>query len=117
MGRPRDWAKGFDSSAPCSELVPVTSIGHPSEGAIWLDVNGIEKQRGDLRDLIWPVAGVIAYASHGVTLSAGDIIFTGAPAGVGALQAGDVVRGGVDGITTIQFLVGALPRDKSALKM
>jgi fumarylpyruvate hydrolase len=107
MGRPWDWAKGFDESGPSSPLVPVSRAGHPEQGGIWLKVNGVERQRGDLADQIWPVKDVIAYISQSVKLKAGDLIFTGTPAGVGALNVGDVVHGGIDGLSEFTFTVGA----------
>jgi fumarylpyruvate hydrolase len=109
LSRPWDWAKGFDASAPCSALRPVSAVGHPASGRVWLEVNGSLKQEGDLRDLIWPIADVISYASRAVALQAGDLIYTGTPAGVGALQPGDQVRGGVDGVAAFSFQVGPRP--------
>ena len=106
-GRPWDMAKGFDASAPCSPLLPVSRTGHPGAGRIWLEVNGELKQEGDLNEMIWPVADVIAALSRFVTLAPGDLIFTGTPSGVGALQPGDRVRGGVDGVATIELTVAA----------
>ena len=104
-GRPWDMAKGFDASAPCSPLLPASRTGHPREARIWLEVNGQLKQEGKLNEMIWPVPDVIAYLSRFVTLAAGDLIFTGTPAGVGALEPGDHVRGGVDGVTTFELTV------------
>ena len=79
-GRPWDMGKGFDHSAPCTALVRAEQIGHPDKGAIWLKVNGAERQRGDLADMIWNVPETIAYLSTLVTLAAGDLIFSGTPA-------------------------------------
>jgi fumarylpyruvate hydrolase len=104
-GRPWDMAKGFDASAPVSPLLPVAQVGHPQQGRIWLEVNGQLKQEGDLNEMIWPVADVIAALSRLVTLAPGDLIFTGTPAGVDALVAGDRVRGGVDGVSTFELTV------------
>lgn len=73
---------------------------------MWLKVNGETRQEGDLNELIWPVADVIAYVSQSVTLAPGDLIFTGTPAGVGALQPGDEVTAGVAGVGEIAFRVG-----------
>lgn len=109
MSRPWDWAKGFDASAPCSAIHPVQTVGHPATGRIWLEVNGTLKQEGDLRDLIWPVADVISYISQAVELAPGDLIYSGTPAGVGPLQPGDEVRGGVQDVADFKFLVGAQP--------
>jgi fumarylpyruvate hydrolase len=106
-GRPWDMAKGFDASAPCSPLLPVSAVGHPQDGAIWLEVNGQRKQEGKLDEMIWPVADVIAYLSRFVALAPGDLIYTGTPSGVDALQPGDRVRGGVDGVATFELTIGA----------
>ncbi|MEC9245960.1 MAG: fumarylacetoacetate hydrolase family protein [Pseudomonadota bacterium] len=105
-GRPWDWGKAFDRSSPCGPIVPVAETGHPSEGRVWLAVNGEIRQEGDLDELIWPVADVIALCSQAMELKAGDLIYTGTPAGVGALQPGDQVEGGVDGIGEIAITIG-----------
>jgi fumarylpyruvate hydrolase len=105
LGRPWEVGKAFDASAPCSAIVPATSIGHPAKGAVWLKVNGDERQRGDLDQLIWKVSETIAYLSTLFTLQAGDLIYTGTPAGVGAVVPGDEMIGGVDGIGEIRVRV------------
>lgn len=102
-GRPWDMAKGFDASAPCSLLHPVSDVGHPAQARIWLEVNGTLRQEGNLDEMIWPVADVIASLSRLVTLAPGDLIYSGTPSGVGALQPGDRVRGGVDGVDTFEL--------------
>jgi fumarylpyruvate hydrolase len=107
--RPWDLAKGFDASGPCSALQPLACTGHPEQARVWLEVNGEVKQDGNVNEMIWPVADVIAYLSRFVTLAPGDLIFTGTPSGVGALQPGDRVRGGVDGVATFDFTMGAKP--------
>jgi len=109
LSRPWDWAKGFDASGPVTPLRAAAATGHPATGRIWLAVNGDTRQQGDLADMIWAVPDVIAYVSRSVELKAGDLIFTGTPAGVGALQPGDRVTGGVDGVATFEFVVGAKP--------
>lgn len=101
--RPWDWSKAFDRSAPCGPIVPVGISGHPEKGRIWLAVNGKVKQDGDLAELIWPVADVISICSEAVELQPGDLVFTGTPAGVGALAAGDEASGGVDGVGEIRL--------------
>jgi fumarylpyruvate hydrolase len=106
-GRPWDMAKGFDASAPCSPLQPVSAVGHPQDAAIWLEVNGQRKQEGNLNEMIWPIPDVIAYLSRFVALAPGDLIYTGTPSGVDALQPGDRVRGGVDGVATFELTIGA----------
>jgi fumarylpyruvate hydrolase len=98
LGRPWDTAKGFDHSAPLGPIHPVAKVGHLEKSAIWLSVNGEEKQRSDISQLIWSVGDTIAYLSTLFELFPGDLIFTGTPEGVGAIQKGDLMKGGVDGI-------------------
>jgi len=98
MGRPWEMGKSFDESAPASEIHPAAKVGHPSKGAIWLKVNGQVKQQGDLAMMIWSVPEQIAYLSGLVTLLPGDLIFSGTPAGVGPIKAGDKLEGHVDGV-------------------
>jgi fumarylpyruvate hydrolase len=98
MGRPWEMGKAFDNSAPCTALKPVTMVGHPSKGAIWLKVNGAVKQKGDLSEMIWNVPEMISYLSKLITLRAGDVIMSGTPAGVGPVRAGDRLEGHVDGV-------------------
>jgi fumarylpyruvate hydrolase len=105
LGRPWEVGKSFEASAPCGPLVPASQIGHPTKGAIWLDVNGKRRQTGDLSQLIWNVPETIAYLSTLFTLAAGDVIMTGTPAGVAAVQRGDVLHGGVEGIGEIECRV------------
>jgi len=98
-GRPWDMAKGFDASAPCSPLRPVSSFGHPSDDAcIRISVNGTVRQEGTLDEMIWPIADIISHLSRLVTLAPGDLIFTGTPSGVGALVPGDRVHGEIAGV-------------------
>jgi len=104
-GRPWDMAKGFDASAPCSPLHPVSDVGHPAQARIWLEVNGTLRQKGNLDEMIWPIADVIASLSLLVTLAPGDLIYSGTPSGVGALQPGDRLRGGVDGVDTFELTI------------
>ena len=101
MGRPWDWGKAFDRSAPCAPLYPVAQTGHPTKGRIWLAVNGETKQDGDLAELIWPVADIISILSRSMEIKPGDLIMTGTPAGVGPVVPGDRMTGGVDGLGEI----------------
>jgi fumarylpyruvate hydrolase len=103
--RPWEIGKSFDKSAPCGALAPASRIGHPSKGRIWLSVNGTERQSGDLSEMIWNVPEIIAKLSLEVTLAAGDIIFTGTPAGVGPLSPGDKIACGIDGIGTLNVAI------------
>ena len=104
--RPWEVGKSFDHSAPCGALQPASKIGHPAKGKIWLSVNGAERQKGDLTELIWSVPEIIAKLSEQVSLGAGDIIMTGTPAGVAALSPGDNIECGVDGIGTLKVAIG-----------
>ncbi|WJF91936.1 fumarylacetoacetate hydrolase family protein [Paraburkholderia bonniea] len=98
MGRPWDIGKAFDHSAPIGPLHRAEQTGHLKQGAIWLEVNGITKQRADVSQLIWSVAETIAYLSRYFELVPGDLIYTGTPEGVGAVVKGDTIRGGIDGL-------------------
>jgi len=106
MGRPWDFGKGFDNSAPCGPIHPVAGVGHPGEGRIWLSVNGAVKQDGNLTELIWPVPDVISILSRSMRLAPGDLIYTGTPAGVGAVKTGDKIAGGVQGLDEIAIAIG-----------
>ena len=100
-GRPWDTAKGFDQSAPLSAIHAAEDIGHPANGRIWLDINGKNRQQGDLNELIWTVPESIAELSTLFRLEPGDLIFTGTPAGVGPAVKGDRLTGGIEGIDEI----------------
>jgi fumarylpyruvate hydrolase len=100
-GHPWDMGKGFDQSAPIGAIQPVAAVGHPAGSPIWLKVNGQLRQDGDLQQMAWKVAEVIAKLSTYVTLVAGDLIFTGTPAGVSTVVRGDVLEAGVAGVGEI----------------
>lgn len=104
--QPWEIGKSFDHSAPCGALRKAAEIGHPTKGRIWLSVNGSERQKGDLAELIWSVPEIIARLSQQVELGAGDIIMTGTPAGVAALSPGDTIACGVDGVGTLNVAIG-----------
>ena len=104
-GRPWEVAKAFDASAPISPLVPAAKAGHLTSGAIWLDVNGERRQTGDLGQLIWKIDETISYLSGLFELAPGDLIFTGTPAGVAAVQRGDRLHGHVDGVGELKVEV------------
>jgi fumarylpyruvate hydrolase len=92
-------SKGFDHSAP---IGPLTRGVPPPKGAITLTIDGNVRQAGDLEDMIWSVADIIALLSSYVAVAAGDLIFTGTPAGVGPIQRGEQVRGTIAGIDPIE---------------
>jgi fumarylpyruvate hydrolase len=105
LQRPWEVAKAFEASAPCSAIVPATAIGHPSTGAIWLDVNGARKQTGDLAQMIWKVPEMIACLSGLFALAPGDVIYSGTPSGVGPVVRGDVMHAHVDGVGDLEVRV------------
>lgn len=105
QGRPWDWGKGFDRSAPIAPLHPVSEVGHPHLGRIWLAVDGEMKQDSDIAKLIWPVEDIIAIASRSIELRPGDLIMTGTPEGVGPVKSGEVMTGGIDGLGEIKISV------------
>jgi fumarylpyruvate hydrolase len=104
-GRPWDVAKGFDHSAPLTSIRRVADVGHPESGAIWLEVNGETRQRADLSEMIWDVPEIIAELSTYFELRPGDLVFTGTPAGVGPVQRGDSLVGGIDGLDTLRTTI------------
>lgn len=105
-GRPWDWGKAFDRSAPIAPLVPIAEVPSLSSGRIWLAVNGATKQDADLADLIWSVREHVSILSRSMTLAPGDIVMTGTPAGVGPLLPGDEVTGGIEGLAEIAVTIG-----------
>ncbi|MBT4939789.1 MAG: fumarylacetoacetate hydrolase family protein [Rhodospirillaceae bacterium] len=100
MGRPWDMGKGFDKSAPCTALRPVSDVGHPDtgNGAIWIKVNGETKQESTLDLHIWDTAETINYLSGLCELQPGDLIYMGTPEGVAAVVSGDTMEGHIDGV-------------------
>jgi fumarylpyruvate hydrolase len=104
-GAPWDTAKGFDHSAPVSAIRRATDIGHPGNGAIWLEVNGEPRQRADLADMIWSVPEIVAELSRYFELRPGDLVFTGTPAGVGPVVRGDSIVGGIDRLETLRTTI------------
>ena len=105
-GRPWDWGKAFDRSALIAPVHRVQGGHHPLDGRIWLAVNGATKQDANLTELIWSVPDVIAIVSRSMVLKPGDLIMTGTPAGVGPIVAGDTVTGGIDGLGSIETIIG-----------
>lgn len=104
-GRPWDTAKGFEQSAVISELVPAVQTGELKGGAITLAVNGVEKQRGDLSDMIWSVPEIVANLSQFYHLQPGDLIYTGTPEGVGAVKPGDRITGHIEGLGDLSLTI------------
>lgn len=93
MRRPWDMSKGFDQSAPCTALHPVSEVGHPTSGRIALSVDGAAKQDADISQMIWSTAEIVSYLSGLVRLVPGDLIMTGTPEGVGPVERGQTMVG------------------------
>jgi fumarylpyruvate hydrolase len=100
-GRPWEFGKSFAKSAPIGPLHRAEDIGHLRSAAISLTVNGASRQSSDIEKLIWSVAESIAYLSEYETIEPGDIIMTGTPEGVNAVQPGDEMRGAITGLGEI----------------
>ena len=107
LGRPWTTAKAFDHSAPVSTIRPVSEIGHPAASSISLSVNGEQRQHGDISDMTWTVAEIIAELSRYFEMKPGDLVFTGTPPGVSALQPGDRVHAAVGAVGELHFRMGA----------
>jgi fumarylpyruvate hydrolase len=106
LGRPWDAGKNFEQSAPLGLIHPASVTGHFDKGNIKLTVNGEVKQNADLTELIWPVPDVIAFLSKYYTLQPGDLIYTGTPAGVGAVVSGDSLEVSIDGLAPLHIKIG-----------
>lgn len=105
LSRPWAISKSFDKSAPCGPLYPVETNGHAVEGRIWLSVNGEVKQDSNLNLQRWSVPEAIGILSRHYELTAGDIILTGTPAGIGLVETGDVIKAGIEGVGEIEVTV------------
>lgn len=106
QGRPWDWGKAFDRSAVIGPVHSVAEVGHPDKGVICLTVNDAIKQEADLSELIWAVPEIISILSHSMEIRPGDLVMTGTPAGVGALDVGDVCVVSIEGLGRIETTIG-----------
>ena len=105
QGRPWCIGKAFDHSAPIGPITPVAAAGDINHAEIYLQVNGQDRQRSDVSKLIWNVAETIEHLSAAWELQPGDLIYSGTPAGVAAVVAGDTMVGGVAGLVPIKVTV------------
>ena len=105
QGRPWCIGKGFDHAAPIGPITPKAAAGNMAQAAITLQVNGQLRQHSTLDQLIWNIAETIAQLSAAWALQPGDLIYTGTPAGVGAVAKGDTLLGNISGLTGIEFRV------------
>jgi fumarylpyruvate hydrolase len=111
QGRPWDSGKNVEQSSPLGLIHPASEVGHLENGAITLTVNGETKQSADIADLIWPVADIIMFLSAMYRIEPGDLIYTGTPAGVGAVVTGDKIVVSVAGLADTVTPVGPLAND------
>jgi fumarylpyruvate hydrolase len=102
---PWEAGKSFDASAPCGPIAPARDARYFNGCAIALSVNGIERQRGDIGQMIWSVPEVVAQLSRQVRLGAGDLIYTGTPAGVGPVVPGDLISATIDGLPSLTITI------------
>jgi fumarylpyruvate hydrolase len=102
---PWEVGKSFDASAPCGAIAPAGVARHFKGSTITLSVNGTVRQRGDIGQMIWSVPEVIAQLSKQVTLGAGDLIYTGTPAGVGPVVPGDLIAAHIDGLPPLTVTI------------
>lgn len=107
QGRPWCIGKAFEHSAPITAITPAAQAGDITQAEIWLQVNGQDRQRSQINQLIWNIAETIEHLSHAWELQPGDLIMTGTPEGVGAVQAGDVLQGGISGLGTLRVAITA----------
>jgi fumarylpyruvate hydrolase len=105
QGRPWCIGKAFEQSAPIGPIHPIAHTGRLLKGAITLTVNGEPRQKGDLSQLIWSVDEIIAHLSSAWLLQPGDLIYSGTPAGVGAVQRGDLMEGAIEGLGALRVAV------------
>ena len=105
MGRPWEIGKAFERSAPMGSLTPMSEVGKMESGNIKLHVNDEVRQDGDLDMMIWKIAEQIAILSKFYDISAGDLIMTGTPAGVGPIVKGDKLVGTIYGLETLSVEV------------
>lgn len=99
LGRPWELAKGFDGSAPCTAIQRGALTHLAQYRDLVLTRNGEEVQRGNWRDMVWSIPELIAEVSRYIQLEAGDLIFTGTPAGVGQVHKGDVLCATLEGFS------------------
>ena len=104
-GKPWSLAKGFDTACPISQFIPKEDITNPHDINLWLNVNDNRRQSGSTKDMIFSIPFLISYISNVMKLEVGDVILTGTPQGVGAVQEGDVMDCGINSLISMKFNV------------
>ena len=104
-GEPWDLAKGFDGAAPISHVVPKEKVRDVAALELTLAVNGKQRQSGSTSQMLHGVSALIEYASRWITLTRGDLLFTGTPAGVGPLVPGDSVTATLSDLASIHVSI------------
>ena len=107
QGRPWCIGKAFEYSAPIGPVTPAAQAGDIEQADIWLQVNGQDRQRSQIGQLIWNIAETIEHLSQAWELQPGDLIMTGTPEGVGAVQVGDLLEGGITGLPPLRVSITA----------
>jgi fumarylpyruvate hydrolase len=105
QGRPWEIGKSHDASAPIGPIVRREEAGEVERAAIALTVNGEPRQASNVAKLIWSIGEIVEHLSHYWTLQPGDLIFTGTPEGVAAVNRGDVMLGRVEGVGMLEVRV------------
>lgn len=103
--KPWDLSKDFENSALVGAITPAAEFGQPGDQAITLDLDGRRVQEARLSDMIWSVPEIIAHLSRFYHLAAGDLIYTGTPAGVGPVAPGSELRGSIEGLDPITLSI------------
>jgi len=104
-GQPWTLAKCFDTSCPVSGFIPKEKIADPQNLEIWCKVNGVMKQHDSTNKMLFDIPTLLSYISMYFTLEAGDVVLTGTPSGVGPVEQGDVIEGGISNLVTMKFMV------------
>lgn len=105
--RPWDLGKDLENGTVIAPLTRAADWDGPSGQRIWLEVNGEVRQDATLAEMVWSVEEIICHLSGFYHLRPGDLILTGTPAGVGPVQSGDRMRGGIEGLTPVGLTLAA----------
>jgi len=111
-GPPWSRAKGYDTFCPISPFIPKEQISNPGDVELWLKVDGVLKQKGNTKDMIFPIPMLIQFVSSIMTLEPGDLILTGTPSGVGPVTAGQKVEAGLSAKPSANYSFSFLVKDK-----